>query len=131
MESSSFYKRFKNKTQFVGKEGLLALGVFYVNKKPVSKRKLHAYSPSVPNIVQSPNNSFLSGDSFQNVNRSYGQIRLPKLDCKKPSLHNPKKYLNNSISSSSLGYSLKKRILLNQQSSENRLKVHQRNNSIV
>ena len=83
MKSNSFYKRFKNRSQFISKEGSFELGKFSVARKNIIKSKIHSdydvlrfsdISPISPNT----NNNSIS-DTYQKVNQSCSITKLPTL----------------------------------------------------
>ena len=122
MEPISFYKRFKNRSQFISKEGNIQLGSHSVMKKAVSTTKIHSDYEALRIFDTSPiftivkHNSI--SDPYQQINKSFSMIKLPSL-----SKTNSKKKIVlrdqtevNKINPHQLGYSmkLKKKQLSNQ-----------------
>jgi hypothetical protein len=83
MDSNSFQKRFKNRTQFISKEGNISLGTYHVPKVDLSPNKLHIDSvlnrtgviKPIKSITKTPS----APDIYSNVNKSYTNIKLPKI----------------------------------------------------
>ena len=140
MESNPFYKRFRNRTQFLNKEGVLKLGVFHVSKKAPSKRKVHSDTASLLSASISPSNNKskqLFPPIIHSQNKSFSFIKYPCIcggtipnlqDMRNQSFEVPKQ------GSSSFGYSWKKKLLpLNASFSNepNTRKNMKRNNSLI
>ena len=140
MESTSFYKRFKNRMQFVNKEGVLKLGVLHVSKKAPSTRKVHSDTSTLLSASISPSNKSTPffPSIYHNSQKSLSFMKYACIcggsvtnmqDLRYQSFETPEQ------TSSIVGYSRKKRKVLHFKVPSGRnpetIKNIRRNNSVV